>query len=84
VGQTSEPVPVLTDTSGKGQYAVFMVSETESDRELDENVLGVLKARAFYNWLSQDHPKHNERYEFNTDQQMWVEARQAKYPELNR
>jgi parvulin-like peptidyl-prolyl isomerase len=76
-GQVSEPVAVYSETSGNSQYALFMVSETESNREIDENVMEVLRARSFSSWLRQEVPKHDIRYEFNAEQQKWVEAKLA-------
>ncbi len=63
-----------------GQYAVFFVTEVAADREIEDDVLQVLKSRALYTWLEQEVPKHSVSNNLDEKTLSWVNSQLAKTP----
>jgi len=72
-GGVSEPVAL-----NGGKYALFMVSEKAANRNIDDQVYEVLKSRALYNWLIQELPNHNVKYNLSEKRLSWVNAQIVK------
>ena len=73
VGHVSEPVKLSS-----GQYAVFFVTEIAANREIEDDVLQVLKSRALYAWLEQEVPKHAVSNNLDEKTLAWVNLQLAK------
>lgn len=78
VGELSGPVMLDTTSPATSQYALFLISERDSDRIIEDYMLQVLGHRAFYDWLEQEIPKHLVEYDYGPETQAWVKKQIAK------
>lgn len=72
VGQVSDPVMVDSSNPTTSQYALFLISEKDANREIEAYLMPVLSSRAFYNWLMQEIPQHVIKYNYSAETQVWV------------
>lgn len=80
IGQVSDPVLLNANASGTRQYAIFMVSEKDPDRQIDDTTVQVLRSMALYSWLRKEIPQHAVEYNFSTETQGWVSEQLMKVP----
>jgi len=81
IGDVSEIVPYSADPMAEEMfYYFFMVSEKADAREIDEDPLQILKAKALDDWLSAEikSPKHKIEWNFNSEIYAWINWQQAK------
>ena len=75
IGDVSEPLAYASDpASPEIFYYLLMVSEKAEAREIDENPLQILKAKALDDWLSEEikSPKHKIEWNFNSEIYAWI------------
>jgi parvulin-like peptidyl-prolyl isomerase len=82
IGQISDPVAVDADSPGTSQYSIFKVTEKDPDRTIDAGPMGVLRSRAFYDWMLKQMPQH-VKYSYSTDDQIWVYSQLIKNYQTN-
>ena len=73
-GEVSEPVQL----EPQGPFYLVMVSEKTRAREYAEKSLKALKDRALLEWISQEIPKHDIKYNFNSEIFAWVKWQLSK------
>ncbi|OGO21997.1 MAG: hypothetical protein A2Z28_03720 [Chloroflexi bacterium RBG_16_51_9] len=81
VGGISDAVAVNPSSPSISQYLIFMVSEKDFARQIDDSALQVLRSRALLNWLAQEAPLHKitVNYDFsNTANQAWIDWQLSK------
>ncbi len=61
-----------TSSTTPDLYYIFMVSEKDSARELDDTNLAMLQALALDSWLDEEIPKHEITYNFNSEIYAWL------------
>lgn len=67
-----------TTSSTPSAYYIFMVSEKESGRELDEDNLAILQSMALDLWLNEEIPQHDVSYNFNSEIYAWMNEQLEK------
>ncbi len=75
VNEVSAPMPYYSDTSTSTEpdsYYIFMVSEKDSARELDDTSLAMFQAMALDFWLTEEIPKHDITYNFDSEIYAWL------------
>jgi len=73
IGDVSEPLPYVRDpASTEIFYDLLMVSEKADAREVDEDSLQILKAKALYVWLSEETKFHKIEWNFNPEIYAWI------------
>lgn len=72
VGKVSDPVMMDSSSPSTSQYLMFMVSEKDPERVIDEDAMQQLAYNAFYNWLNQQIEQHTVTYNLNEDTQAWI------------
>lgn len=79
VNQYTSPIPHYTDTSTSTDttsaidaYLIFMVSEKDPARVIDENNLAILQSLSFENWYDIEITKHDIKYYFNSEIYAWL------------
>lgn len=75
VNEPTSPLAYYSDSttsSTPSAYYIFMVSEKESGRELDEDHLAILQSMALDLWLDEEIPKHEITYNFNSEIYAWL------------
>jgi len=80
VNEVSAPLPYYSQTSSSSYsgtptpdyYYIFMVSEKDSARQLDDENRQILKDRALELWLPGEIQKHTIKYNFNSEIYAWV------------
>lgn len=77
-GEVSVPVPTEAQPTEGGRYYLFMVSEKADTKELDENSLQMLKARALENWLAEERQFHQVTYNFTSETAAWINWQLSK------
>lgn len=77
VDRVSDPVLLNVNASGDRQYAIFMVSEKDLDRQIEDTTIQLLKSMALYNWLRKEIPNHTVNYNFDEETQDWVNLQLA-------
>ncbi len=84
IGDVSEPLsytpPVSDSTSTETQtfYYLLMVSEKADAREINEDPLQILKAKALDDWLLEEVQFHKIEYNFNSEIYAWIGWQLAK------
>jgi parvulin-like peptidyl-prolyl isomerase len=85
IGEVSAIIPYYSQTSSSSSgtstpdyYYIFMVSEKDSARQLDDNHLPIFKARALELWLDEEIPKHEITYNFNSEIYAWLNGQLQK------
>jgi len=80
IGDISEPVAYLGDDPAADDipYYLIMVPEKADAREIDENPLQVLKARALDDWLLEEMKLHEVEWNFNSEIYAWMNWQLAK------
>jgi parvulin-like peptidyl-prolyl isomerase len=68
----SESTTSSTSSTTPSAYYIFMVSEKESDRELDDDNLVILQNMALDLWLDEEIPKHEITYDFDSEMYSWM------------
>ena len=73
-GEVSEPLPYMPDPSSPegARYYLFMVSEKDAARELDEGGLQILKGKVLEDWLLERMEFHEIKYNFNSEIYAWI------------
>jgi parvulin-like peptidyl-prolyl isomerase len=74
IGQVSETV---TSTNGS-QYLLFMVSEKDPERAIDESVKQQIAYNSFYSWLTQKTQEYTITINLDEKTLAWVEWQLAK------
>ena len=74
IGEVSAIIPYYTETDSTepGYYYIFMVSEKDSSRELDDTNLAVFQVLALDFWLDEEIPKHEITYNFDSEIYAWL------------
>ncbi len=81
IGAVSDPMAVNPSNPTTSQYLLFMVSEKDSNRVIDDNAMQALKLDALSNWLFQEAPSHSiiVNYDFNNAaNQAWIDWQLSK------
>ena len=81
IGDVSAPQAYVGDyESEEIFYYLFMVPEKADAREIDEEPLQILKAKALDDWLSVEvkSPKHKIEWDFNSEIYAWINWQLAK------
>ena len=73
-GEISQPLLL----SEEGNYYLFLVSERDTERELTEEHLQVLKSRALEFWIDGERQLHEISYNFNSEILAWINWQRAK------
>jgi parvulin-like peptidyl-prolyl isomerase len=77
IGQISNPI-AADPTSSTSAYLIFMVSEKDTARAVDENMKQSLAASSFSTWLTQQVSEHTITVNLDSTTQSWVEWQLAK------
>lgn len=64
--------PLSTSTAAPDYYYIFMVSEKDSARRLDDDDLQIFKAMALDLWLSEEITNHAISYNFDNEIYAWL------------
>ena len=72
-GDVSEPLRMEED-----EYYLFMVSEREAARQIEEDYIQTLKDRALKDWLLQEADLHEVSYDFNSEVYAWLNWQLSK------
>lgn len=78
IGEVSTPIAYYsqTDTTTTStepdMWYIFMVSEKDSARQLDDNQMAILQALALELWLKEEIPNHAITYNFNSEIYTWL------------
>jgi len=79
VNQPSDPLAYYSSSSSSSSgssapaaYYIFMVSEKEDARTLDDNNLEILKAQALSLWLPEEIARHDVKYNFTSEIYAWL------------
>lgn len=86
VGQVSDPIPVDSENPDTSQYLLFMVSEKDADRTIDESSLDLLLSNYINGWLYQQMSAHDIRVVYNFSDEAndaWVTLQLASMPSLS-
>ncbi len=82
IGDVSEIVAYTADPIATEEvetlYYLFMVSEKADAREVDENSLQILKAKALDDWLMEEGKLHTISWTFNSEIYAWINWQLAK------
>jgi len=84
IGEVSEPLPYASDPSATDLvFYLFMVSEREDARELDEDTLEALRSKVLDDWLSAEMQFHEVKYYgfnngFDSETHAWINLQLAK------
>ncbi|MFC2010589.1 peptidylprolyl isomerase [Chloroflexota bacterium] len=81
IGEISDPVATDPESPDTGQYLLFMVSETDPNREIDDESMQTITSNAFDGWLAQEISSHDIEinYDFNNAKnRAWIEWQLAK------
>jgi len=84
IGDVSEPLPYVSDpTSTEIFYYLLMVSEKADAREVDENPLQILKAKALEDWLLEEIKFHEVEWHglkngFDSETYTWINWQLSK------
>lgn len=72
-GEVSEPLRME-----ENEYCLFMVSEKDAARQIDENHVQILKDGALQDWLSEEVGFHEVKYDFDSEIYAWMNWQLAK------
>lgn len=76
INEISVPLAYYSQTDSTStepdMYYIFMVSERDSARPLDDNYLALFQARALDLWLAEEIPKHEITYNFDSEIYAWL------------
>lgn len=83
IGDISEPLPYVSDPTSFeiSYYYLFMVSEKADAREVDEDYLQILKARALDDWLLEEIEFHEVEWSLNSETYAWINWQLEKMKE---
>lgn len=83
-GDVSDPIPYASDPSSEEVfYYLFMVSEKDDAREMDEGSLETVRGQALANWLAQETGHHEVTYHglnngFDSETAAWLNWQLAR------
>ncbi len=78
IGEVSAPIAyysqteTTTSSTMPDMFYIFMVSEKDDARPLEDSHLALLQAMALDSWLAEEIPKHEITYNFNSEIYAWI------------